>query len=1527
VGNDIKNAFITIGKYISDFIDTAGKYFKQFIKDVESFGKMIYGALTDAGKYIQGFIKDVESFFATIGKDIENFGKEAYGKITGFFTTLGKDIENFAKGIESNFEKFLKEAQGFANALTATFASISGSIVSNLGTIGSGFETLFNDINKAFQGFIKAIENLPKTISQIPKEVFDAVYKAFLDFLKTINIKAITDFFSNVAKFFEGLSKNKTIQQIIKLFETIGQGFENAFKTFYGTLKDIFNWLVNEVQGLGSGFIKLAQTIAGGLGNMGSGITDFAKDIVNGAMKGIFLPVMLTEIPSMLSRDVFKNEPYIVIKSGVDPVKVAIPNLTGAFGAVAIISTAIASSIYFLGKLLEKIGSATGAQEVDLTPLGIGLKIRLELGKLLQPIGDLLDKLGDELGRGMALSGSLAFMEPLRYLWRYVWWLTFYSMGMGNMPFELPSHGELLDIARRFDITQNINNVANTMIYRGFPYWYIAKTIALPSAFTTIDVANQALSDFKKEIQNNYITVVDKFGNVRYLPVAPLFELPTTHDLVEFMLRDLFLPASAPPNQQPALAYQSFVKAMWARGVPPDVAYMYYLRAYELPSATEVWNFTMRALSGFAWYVPPPEVQTFAESEAKIINAFIPQTPANLNFQYDLALLALAEYQKWHGRAHFAWINDPTTGQSYTSDAWLIIDQSAHLLDRGDIEHLVRHGIWDYYEREYKITNETTMYTMLTKIVEPNATSPIQIYTDYVTNVLMARGFHPYVAPLIALRAVFDVTTASKTLLRTGLLNLIRENIELIPITLQMMNNMFPVSVHVAYFDMYNQKWVTGWLNAPVRYIEPESKLMMLRALMDKVNTYMRNMFRALLAGVRDYLIGISDSINNMVGYVTTVLDKYYAPLYKSITGVEMHLTWDSTFNDAIAKYFEVEQLIGTFRRIRYYARYALYRILGIIGMGLIPKTEIPKYIDELTTLMKETPQAKEVFLFIANLVYHRYLLRNFETYARVWLGRHAVTPDDALRVLLANGIDVDFANALVKAYSPPYYPTILEMPVLSEYLPQFMDKLPQIIQLMRIPGDWAKLWEDYVAIRAYIRWFTRVLNELVTVMAIIPTTLTVITNGKPTQLSDVANSILKLAQSYGFDATKLGFVNQLIDLRISLTQYRNSIPPPRVALGYSIYLPDPVGFLNDLSKYWIINNVGMDILTTIAKYRKYNRWLHQAVTELIRAFAMGHITKATLTQMLNTMQPLGLSQYDIEAINQLTQSYVFAVGIQRIVETMARVWLGRHAMTPSNALTLLTKNGFDPTFAQAIVDAYSPPYYPTITQLINMATYNPSYLSAFNEIAQLMRIPSDWVKVWQDYAEIRAYIRYFLRALNELIITITTIPLTVKVAMPMTQGNKTLTLQDITNDVFKVAKAFGFDDTKLNFVKEVIDFRYVIRQFRNSIPTPWHALNLTYYLPDPDTFIDDLSKNWIISDYGKSLLKTLAKFRKYGRWMFETVYWAVRAYARGYMSGQTLQQFLQSLQSYGLSKYEIDMIRNWAFALSCYYGTCQYPW
>jgi len=1266
-GSTVQSGFSYLGSVVSGLASSIQSGFNSIINafnsivlpNIENFVSQVSNAFTAFASQVGSFFTGIENDLVSFGNQVRNVFTGLWNDLVGAFGKARQDIIGFFSELGKDFNSFIKTIEGFGSFIQASFGGIITSVFDFFTNLGKGFGVFVKDVEKEFEGLITFIKDIPQIVSEIPKKAYEAVYKAFLDFLKASGIdkfiSMIVGFFEDVGKFLGNLFSNKALRNFIKYFEAFGSDLESGLKLFMKYTEAFFSDVFVFVKNVAQGFIGMGQDLVKGFMGVATVSSKFLADVLNFAVDSIFIPGWVTALPIIATIDLLRLRPTIIIQSGVDPQKVVIPSLAGMFFAIGLASTTTFGSVYGLGSLVKHLAKTIGEFKIDLRPLGLGVTQSIKLSELIEPIGDLVEKVGDEIGRGLALSGSLAFLEPLRYVWRYIWWLFFYGIGMGDIPFELPSLHELFDIARRFNLPDNMSNIANTMIYRGYPYWFIAKTIAMPGTLTSIDVASQALADFQKEIKANLVTVVDKFGNTRYLPVSPVFELPTTHDLVEFMLRDLFLPAKAPPTQQPVLAYQSFIKAMWARGVPPDVAYMYYLRAYELPSATQVWDFTMRAISGFAWYVPPSEVQSFAESEAKIINAFTPQVPAKLNFQYDLALLALAEYQKWHGRAHFAWINDPNTKQSYTSDAWLIIDQSAHLFDRGDIEHLLRHGIWDYFQREYGITNETTMYDVLGKIVEPTPTSPIQIFTDYMSNALIARGFHPYVAPLIAVRDVFDVTTGAKTLLRTGLIDLIRENIEVIPTALGLMNYFFDISVHVTFFDMYNKKWVSGWINAPVRYLEPEARLLILRSLMDKVNRAMMQVYRAVMLGVRDYLISIKDSLDLMKDYTINVLDKYYSTYFKLITGREMHLEWDNAFNEAISNYFSIEQTIGTYRRIRYYARYALYRILQLISTGVIPKTKIGDYVNKLTELMRETPQARDVFMYISELEYHRSLLRNFETLARVWLTRHAITPDQALQIMISQGIDPTFAKALVDAYASPYYPTIAQLAFLSEYNPAFLAKVPQIIQLMRIPQDWVSLWESYAFIRTYIRWV--------------------------------------------------------------------------------------------------------------------------------------------------------------------------------------------------------------------------------------------------------------------------------IRALDAFIPLITTVPLTVKVLMPLTQGTTTVTLNDVLKNVFTQLQQFGFDSTKLNFIKELIDFRHALVEYRNSVPTTWHSINLSYYVPDPDQFIDSISPYWVVSQFGLNLVKTIAKFRRYGRWMWETVYWAVRAFARGYMSGQDLYQFLQSLQSFGLSKYDIEMIRNFAFAVSCYYGACQYPW
>jgi len=153
----------------------------------------------------------------------------------------------------------------------------------------------------------------------------------------------------------------------------------------------------------------------------------------------------------------------------------------------------------------------------------------------------------------------LAFLEPLRYISRYFYWVLFTASGATELPFELPGHGELLEVARRFDIYSTFNRVASTYMFRGLPYWYISYMAEVPQT-PYISIPVPALDEYRREMQSGFITVVDRFGNTRMFPLSPLFRLPTESDLVHFMLRDLFLPLTQNPAQAPPLALKSFLE-------------------------------------------------------------------------------------------------------------------------------------------------------------------------------------------------------------------------------------------------------------------------------------------------------------------------------------------------------------------------------------------------------------------------------------------------------------------------------------------------------------------------------------------------------------------------------------------------------------------------------------------------------------------------------------------------------------------------------------------------------------------------------------------------------------------------------------------------------------------------------------------------------------------------------------------------------------------------------------------------------
>jgi len=1367
---------------VANAVQTIPSQIQGFFGQIYNALQSVYGVLSGVASAVAGqvqaafsqFFGTVQNFFTQVWTGLQN----VYSAITSItipqvqnvFTQIYNAVTSIPSAVESGISTIKSAFSSFFDDVKSALSKI-GDLFNSLNTAAATFVNSFNSAQSAvasgmqqMQQFVanvaQTIQSLPQLFATFPVVLAKATYAAVYDALVQSGLSGgfanVVNAFMQFASALQGevqtFAKSGPLGYASHLIDLLIQGLSSVAPF----LKQMFDKLWGFFQGVGSAFIDLVKT---GLNAVSDAFFGFV-DMVKGGLKKFFDMFVQPALHAIYDVFQFFTHAPIRLQAGQDPVTVYGPNILtpileiGGLSALALLALATPAA------LVRGLAHAAGDQEVAVEPAGLGVKIRLRLGEIVAAMAKVFEEMPKEIGRAMSLSGFLAFLEPLRYISRYFYWVLFTASGATELPFELPGHGELLEVARRFDIYSTFNRVASTYMFRGLPYWYISYMAEVPQT-PYISIPVPALDEYRREMQAGYITVVDRFGNTRMFPLSPLFRLPTESDLVHFMLRDLFLPLTQNPAQAPPLALKSFLKAMWAHGVPPDAAMFYYLRAFELPSPTQLWNFTARALSGMAWFKPPRAIMDFAASEAQLLGAFQPAAPVDVNFQYELALTALAEYQKWHGRAHFAWL------PGYTSDAWIIIDQEAHLADRGDIAHMIRFGVFDYMSQR-GVTMETELKDTVAKVLDAAAASPMTLDIRQASRFLVARGFHPYVAPLIAIRDLLDVTTAARTLLRTGLINLVRENAETVKVLDAAMSGLFNMSALVAYFDLDQMKWVEGWFNIPIYYLAPERALLLLRAVYDKAVLYMRHMLRAATAAARDNLLTTGDAIKAVAGYVSTTLDQYVYSQVKAVTGKEFHLTWDKDFETAISQYMTLEQQIATLRRLRYYARYSLYRVLYLVGRGLVPAQSIASYISDVADKMMETPQAKELFNWIANLVYTYSVKELAVRYAVHVLNRHAAAPQDVLAFLVNTAkIDPDYAKALVDAYAIQYYPTAPQLAAIAAYVPSALQYVEKVLQLNRVPPEMAAVWSQYINTRAYYAYVTRMATALIALLSAVKQDVAVLYGGKSAAVKDVLSAVSAVLSRYGFDSTKMALLTGAADLRMALYSYRLSYPTPREFLADARYLPAPGDAMSKMANIWPLTDFG----------RQY----------------------------------------------------------------------------------------------------YS------------------------------MLLP------------LRAYHDYVMRALTAYLTWVANVPSTVSIRL----NGQIATWDQAVRSIQSLLQQYGLDVVRMNFVNLVADLRYSLTEYRHSFPTPRQFLADMLNVPDPDALFDQVSKYWIINDWGMQYIKSQIPYRRYRRWIFIIVDYVARAVGRGNMSPQDAVKVLQQLQKYGLSKYDMEIINYLITAMQCYYSGC----
>jgi phage-related protein len=1414
VGSTIASGLSTVQGVLSSALQTVQNALTTGISTLQSVLSSVWNAVQSIPSQIQGFFGQIYNALQSVYGVLSGVASAVAGQVQAAFSQFFGTVQNFFTQVWTGLQNIynvitsitVPQVQNVFTQIYNAITSIPSAVESGISTIRSALTSFFDDVKSALskigdllsllntaaatfvnsfstaqnkmstglqllkqhvEDIVKTITSLPDLFAKIPLLLAMATYSAVYDALTqggggqgTSNpldiFKKFMQFISTLENEMEIFAKAGPLGYMFHIGQLLEQNLQTFANYIAGAVYSFFGKLWGALQQIGNTLIDVFKT---GI-NAVSGAFLVFVDMVKGGLKKFFDMFVQPALHAIYDVFQFFTHAPIKLQAGQDPVTVYGPNILtpileiGGLSALALLALATPAA------LVRGLAHAAGDQEVAVEPAGLGVKIRLRLGEIVAAMAKVFEEMPKEIGRAMSLSGFLAFLEPLRYISRYFYWVLFTASGATELPFELPGHGELLEVARRFDVYSTFNRVASTYMFRGLPYWYISYMAEVPQT-PYISIPVPALDEYRREMQAGYITVVDRFGNTRMFPLSPLFRLPAESDLVHFMLRDLFLPLTQNPAQAPPLALKSFLKAMWAHGVPPDAAMFYYLRAFELPSPTQLWNFTARALSGMAWFKPPRAIMDFAVSEAQLLGAFQPAAPVDVNFQYELALTALAEYQKWHGRAHFAWL------PGYTSDAWIIIDQEAHLADRGDIAHMIRFGVFDYMSQR-GVTMETELKDTVAKVLDAAPASPMTLDIRQASRFLVARGFHPYVAPLIAIRDLLDVTTAARTLLRTGLINLVRENAETVKVLDAAMSGLFNMSALVAYFDLDQLRWVEGWFNIPIYYLAPERALLLLRAVYDKAVAYMRHMLRAATAAARDNLLSIGDAIKAVAGYVSTTLDQYIYGQVKAITGKEFHLTWDKDFETAISQYMSLEQQIATLRRLRYYARYSLYRVLYLVGRGLIPAQSIASYISDVADKMVETPQAVDLFNWIANLVYTYSVKELAVRYAVHALGRHAAAPQDVLAFLVNTArIDPDYAKALVNAYAIQYYPTAPQLATLAAYVPSALQYVDRVLQLNRVPPEMAAVWSQYITTRAYYAYVTRMATALIALLSAVKQDVAVLYGGKAVAVKDVLGAVSAVLSQYGFDSTKMALLSGAADLRMALYSYRLSYPTPREFLTDARYLPAPGDAMAKIANIWPLTDFGRQ-------------------------------------------------------------------------------------------------------------------YYSALLPL-------------------------------------RAYHDYVMRALTAYLTWVANVPSTIQIKL----NGQIATWDQAVKSIQSLLQQYGLDAVRMNFVNLVADLRYSLTEYRHSFPTPRQFLADMLNVPDPDALYDQVSKFWIINDWGRQYIKSQIPYRRYRRWIFIIVDYVARAVGRGNMTPQDAVKLLQQLTKYGLSKYDMDIINYLIMAMQCYYSGC----
>ena len=1043
--------------------------------------------------------------------------------------------------------------------------------------------------------------------------------------------------------------------------------------------------------------------------------------------------------------------------------------------------------------LASVLGDLSISLDAFLRPLGVGGKVggkaKINLSKALEQLAKTFDNIMPDVFRYIMIGHMIWWAEPTRSITRY--WLTSY------LTIELPPMEQTLKSLRRHIATPAAQKYYKIYVDQlrmgGISQAFIDHLYPLPEKLMELYQGISPVYDDKLKA----IIITDRFGQPRVFPVTLVAEIPTPSELARMMIRDIILNP------------KDFAAAMAMHGFTPDTAFMFYLLHFRYPSPEKLSDFFWRGVAGELWN--PDE--SYDESIAKLFFKHgeppKPIAPRKLNFAFDHLFEMMKQYMKWHDYARIPWRG------GWPTDNAIVMDLIADIPGKIDLRWMTRWGLFDYWGA-YGITTTTTIEEITKKLLKKDQTTSAgpmyKLYLEYLSSgqvvfdvrqfarALQATGLHPYWVPWVTVAETINALAEERTLLRTGFMNLFKEGLWPLDTLNKLLAGFFTVVFKTAYFDPEKLQWISVDIEYPVAFLPAESKLLELRAIMDKALDIYREAYRRVIRAVMLYSLTVEEAKTALRSIIDAINTMFFADEIKRITGKDLALEMDEGYWGAWSIYATVMQDVEAVERTRYYARYIIWSVLWALRFGYATKKEAEEWVENLVNTMHEHPRIRQMIQLSVDFMVMR---AERELSVRAVLNQlrsRRITLEEAIKKLTEMGFSEDEAKRLIMANVYWYTPSIGTYASMLEVVPEALDTVLHIVAHLGLPSDEYRYWVLYL-LRQPVRdeltlVRTRIYqlislgvpaDEIVSMLSSYAVGYTVekdkikkVVGETAKKLIDYYNANASVFQAYGISPHEWVLYNLIgqMDMKKAIVrgELKERIPSPSTLATLAEYLVLP----EDLVK------------KTLMEYHVAPEWLRYWL-EYIRVKPLKSDFKSLLSTYIRALRYGAVSKEEFNKFLEELKNWGFTPVEISVIERRAAL-------------------------EEAIVQAREAArlYIPTPTMLATLSEYLVLPEELIREVFKRRHVPPEWQRIWLEYIRVRPFKSDYRRLLTAYI-------------RGLRYGVITRSeVEKLINEL----KNWGFTPKEIEIIERLVDIEEAIAEAREYIPTPSQLATIAEYVP-----------------------------------------------------------------------------------------------